>query len=133
MSQYVDTSALLKRYIDEDDSDRAAVLLEADTSWITGRHTWVEVIRNLSRLLDGPELVRIEAAFRRDWQGIHVVEVDRMACERAAEIARAEGVRTLDALHLAAAQRVGATMPFVTFDARQARAARALGFVVSGC
>ncbi len=134
MSQYVDTSALLKRYVDEADSERAAELLESDTSWVTGRHTWVEVVRNLARLLEGRELLRIESAFRRDWRGIHVVELDRVTCERAAEIARAEGVRTLDALHLSAAQRVGgAALPFVTFDARQARAARAIGLRVAGC
>lgn len=133
MSRYVDTSALLKRYIDEDDSDRAADILDSDPNWVTGRHTWVEVFRNLARLLDGRELVRMEAAFRRDWRGIHIVELDRTTCERAAEIARAEGVRSLDALHLAAAQRVGATaLPFVTFDARQARAARAIGLHVLG-
>jgi len=134
VSQYVDTSALLKRYIGEDDSGRANDLLEADTIWITGRHTWVEVIRNLARLLDGRELVRIEAAFRRDWRGVYVVELDQVTCEHAADIARAEGVRSLDALHLAAAQRIGGTaLPFVTFDTRQARAARAIGLQVIGC
>ncbi len=103
MSQYVDSSAILKRYIEEPDSERASEILESDPAWITGRHTWVEVFRNLARLLDGRELVRMETAFRRDWRGIHVVEIDRVTCEQAAEIARAEGVRSLDALHLAAA------------------------------
>jgi predicted nucleic acid-binding protein len=47
---------------------------------------------------------------------------------------RFEGdVRTLDALHLAAAQRVGGpAMPFLTFDLRQAQAARSLGLTVVG-
>jgi len=133
MSLYVDSSALLKRYIEEADSDRASEILEADSTWVTGRHTWVEVLRNLARLLEGSELARIEAAFRADWQGIHVVELDRATCEKAAEIARAESCRTLDALHLAAAQRVGGTaLSFLTFDSRQARAARSLGFLVIG-
>jgi predicted nucleic acid-binding protein len=40
-------------------------------------------------------------------------------------------VRTLDALHLAAAQRVSAPgVSFLTFDLRQAQAARALGLTV---
>ncbi len=43
------------------------------------------------------------------------------------------GARTLDALHLAAARRVGGTqLAFVTFDIRQAQTARALGFAVVG-
>jgi predicted nucleic acid-binding protein len=51
----------------------------------------------------------------------------------AAAIAELTGVRTLDALHLAAAQRVGgAAVPFLTFDVRQAQAARGLGLTVVG-
>jgi len=42
-------------------------------------------------------------------------------------------VRSLDAIHLASAQRlVIAGLRFVTFDLRQAQAARALGFTVLG-
>jgi uncharacterized protein len=42
-------------------------------------------------------------------------------------------VKTLDALHLAAAQRVGGPeLTFVTFDERQAEAARSLGWTVVG-
>jgi predicted nucleic acid-binding protein len=42
-------------------------------------------------------------------------------------------VRTLDALHLGAAERVGgAALPFVTFDRRLAAAARRLGWTVLG-
>lgn len=41
-------------------------------------------------------------------------------------------VRTLDALHLGAALRLGTGITFCTFDARLAHAARSLGFVVAG-
>ena len=51
MSLYVDSSALLKRYVDEPDSDTAEALLQSDSSLLTGRHTIVEVRRNLARLL----------------------------------------------------------------------------------
>lgn len=133
MSLYLDTSALLKRYVAEDDSPHCESILQSDASWITARHTWVEVLRNLPRLLEGPELVRLEAAFRKDWRRIHVVELDRVTCERAADIARTHAVRTLDALHLAAAQRVGSgSLPFLSYDVGQTQAARALGFTVLG-
>ena len=50
---------------------------------------------------------------------------------RVADIAELTGARTLDALHLAAAQRVGGSaVGFVTFDLRQAQAARILGMTV---
>ena len=41
-------------------------------------------------------------------------------------------MRTLDALHLGAARRLGTALAFLTFDARQALAARSLGFHVIG-
>jgi len=44
---YADSSALLKRYVDEADSERANELLAADAVPVTGRHTIVEVRRNL--------------------------------------------------------------------------------------
>ena len=51
-----------------------------------------------------------------------------MTREPAATIAEATGVRTLDALHLAAAQRVSEPgVTFLTLDLREAQAARALG------
>src|SRR5690606_327998 len=54
MALYVDTSALLKRYIDEADSELSERHLLADPLWITARHTLVEVRRNLARLLNVP-------------------------------------------------------------------------------
>ena len=56
MTLYVDSSALLKRYLDEPDSDRWNELLSSDAAWLTSRLTWVEVWRNLGRRLS-PEVV----------------------------------------------------------------------------
>lgn len=43
------------------------------------------------------------------------------------------GTRTLDALHLAAAERAGGSaLRFLTFDMRLAQAARSIGFIVVG-
>ena len=133
MSLYVDSSALLKRYVDEPDSDAADSLLRSDPSLLTARHTIVEVRRNLARLLDGRALAAARSGFGRDLEAVSVVELDETTCEAATAIAEVTGVRTLDALHLAAAQRVGGTaVPFLTFDVRQAQAGRALGLTVVG-
>jgi len=131
VSTYVDPSALLKRYVEEADSASADALLRADPSLLTGRHSIVEVRRTLARLLSGRDLVAARAAFIDDLRSISIVELDEATCESAALIAEAVGVRTLDALHLAAAQRVAAPgVGFLTFDLRQAQAARALGLTV---
>lgn len=133
MSLYVDSSALLKRYIDEPDSDAAEKLIRSDPSLLTARHTIVEVRRNLARLLGESDGGAARMAFAEDIRVFSIIELDEITCETAAGIAEMTGVRTLDALHLAAAQRVGGpAIPFLTFDVRQAQAARSLGLTVIG-
>lgn len=131
MSVYVDSSALLKRYVEEPDSAAADALLRAGGALLTARHTIIEVRRNLARLLSGRDLAAARAAFADDLRSISIIELDESSCETAATIAETMGVRTLDALHLAAAQRVSEPgVGFVTFDLRQAQAARVLGLTV---
>ena len=133
MSIYVDSSALLKRYIDEPDSDTADSLLRSDPSLLTARHTLIEVRRNLARLLGERDASAARSAFLKDVAVLSIVELDEGTCEAAAGIAETTGVRSLDALHLAAAQRAGGPgLPFLTFDVRQAQAARSLGLTVVG-
>lgn len=133
MSLYVDTSALLKRYISEDESGACERILLGDPSWVTARHTSVEVVRNLAKLLGGSERSRMKKIFAADWSRFYVVELDETTCRRAGELAETLQVRTLDALHLAAAERAGGpALPFVTYDLRQAQAARSLGWTVLG-
>lgn len=132
MSLYVDTSALLKRYVEEAESDFVEQTMLADPSWISAQHTLVEVRRNLSRLLKGPSLQRCVAHFEEEWKQINVVQLDETTCRSAAEIAEATGTRTLDALHLAALRRTGDGVALLTFDIRQAATARSLGFRVIG-
>jgi predicted nucleic acid-binding protein len=131
VSTYVDSSALLKRYVDEPDSTAADALLRADPALLTARHTIVEVRRSLARLLSGRALATAKRAFADDLRSFSIIELDEATCESAATIAETTGVRTLDALHLAAAQRVSAPgLGFLTFDLRQAQAARSLGLTV---
>lgn len=133
MSLYADSSALLKRYVDEPDSDVADSFLRSEPSPLTARHTIVEVRRNLARLLAGRDLAAARSAFAQDLEALSIVELDEVTCEGAAAVAEITGVRTLDALHLSAAQRVGGpAVSFLTFDVRQAQAARALGLTVVG-
>jgi predicted nucleic acid-binding protein len=123
----------LKLYFEEPDSRRAEDILAADPDWITGRLTSVEVRRNLARELEGSDLAAARRQFERDWANTAVVELTREVCEAAAELSEATGARSLDALHLGAAKVVGGgALPIVTFDLRQAQAARSLGWTVLG-
>jgi predicted nucleic acid-binding protein len=133
MSLYVDSSALLKRYVDEPDSDAAEALLRSDPSLLTARHAIVEIRRSLARLLEDRDAAAARAAFLADLDAVSIIELDRVTCDAAADIAEITGVRTIDALHLAAARRAGGpAIPFLTYDVRQAQAARGLGFTVIG-
>ena len=134
MTTYVDTSALLKLYIDEPDSDLARSLITADPVLVTSWVTVVEVRRNLARGLDGNALARARAAAENDFDAMALVNADEVAWRAAADIGEVLGVRSLDALHLATAKRIGVTgLTFCTFDLRQGQAARQLGLHVVGC
>ena len=103
MTLYVDSSALIKRYVAEDDSEEADAILLSDTEWVTGRHTYVEVGLAIHRRLGEKERRLATTAFERDWQRTFVVAIDDAVCRRAAELGIVTGARSLDALHLAAA------------------------------
>ncbi|MBC7793397.1 MAG: type II toxin-antitoxin system VapC family toxin, partial [Clostridia bacterium] len=110
-----------------------ADVMHGDPIWTTGQHTFVEVRRNLARLLHSEGLTRSRASFLEDGHTINVVVLDDTLLEVASTIAETTLARSLDALHLAAATRLGAAgLTFLTFDKRQADAARQLGFSVIG-
>lgn len=132
MTLYVDSSALLKRYIDEHDSALAVDLMASDPVLVTCRVTEIEVRRNLARLLEGSVLIDAERQFATDLDAFALVALDATTCGEAARIAEQTLCRSLDSLHLAAASRAGTGTTVLTFDIRQAQVARGLGMVVRG-
>ena len=131
--QYVDSSALVKRYVREPDSGLAIQLLDADADWVTSAVTEVEVRRVLAVRLSIDRVAAPRSAFLRDWERMAVVAADATTMGLASSLAEATGVRSLDALHLASAGRVSSrSMRMVTFDVRMAAAARTLGLSVIG-
>lgn len=132
MTLYVDSSALMKRYVDEHDSDVADQLLRSDPVLVTSRLTEVEIRRNLTRLLDGDALARARQQLSADLDACALVGLDPVTCNEAARVAEQTLCRSLDALHLASAVRVGRATAFLTFDVRQAQVARSIGLTVLG-
>ncbi|MGZ4672372.1 MAG: type II toxin-antitoxin system VapC family toxin [Ilumatobacteraceae bacterium] len=133
MTTYVDSSALLKRYFPEPDASVADRLLLSDPVLVTSWVTLIEVRRNLARVLRGAELRAAKEQLAADLDAMALIAIDEAVCRGAAQIGEQLAVRSLDAIHLASAQRlVVPALPFVTFDLRQAQAARSLGFTVLG-
>jgi len=121
---YLDASALVKRYVDEAGSDAIVeAMLRADICAIC-RVGYVETVRAVAR---GGELEDVARA-ERDWRALHVIEIDEVVMEHAAELSIETGLRTLDALHLAAALSLpDAEVVLATWDRRLHRAAREYG------
>ena len=132
MTIYVDSSALLKRYIDEHDSAAAVDMMRSDPVIVTSRLTEVEVRRNLSRLLIGDDLDTARHQLSIDLDAFALVNLDAGTCSEAARVAEQTLCRSADALHIGAALRAGRATTLVTFDVRQARAARSVGLSVIG-
>lgn len=133
MTLYVDSSAFLKRFVDEPDRMRFVDILDSADSWTTCRISWTEVWRGIGVRLNPSDAITARAGLRAEWQHMSVVEVDATLAESAGHLADVTRTKTLDALHLAAAQRAGApALAFVTADVRQAQAARSLGWTVLG-
>ncbi|MEM7091959.1 MAG: type II toxin-antitoxin system VapC family toxin [Actinomycetota bacterium] len=132
MVLYVDTSALLKRYVSERDSDVAISLMSSDPVLATSRVTEVEARRNLARLLSGDDAQNAKRRLLDDLDAFALVAVDATTCSEAARVAEQTGCRSLDAIHVASALRAGETTTVLTFDVRQAQAARSMGLRVIG-
>lgn len=133
MTLYLDSSALFKRYVREAETADLQRLLDGDDRWVAANHAFAEVAINLTRRLTEADRAVALSQFEDDWSRILVVALDDRLCRRAATIGSDRGVRTLDAMHLAAAERAGGPeLTVVTFDARLAAAARSMGFPVAG-
>lgn len=131
MIAYVDSSVLLSRYLTEERSKEASALMGASAFVATSRVTDVEVRRGLSFIDSALERTTAQSQFAQDWRSLAIVECDAALVDLAATIAADTRVRSLDAIHVASALVVG-TQRFLTFDRRQADAARAFDLAVVG-
>lgn len=131
MISYVDSSVLLSRYLGQERANEASQMIRGSAFVATPRIAEIEVKRGLAFVDSPAERLMCQGLFADDWRGLSVVECDRGLAEVAATIAAHTRVRSLDAIHVASALVVGAGQ-FLTFDQRQAEAARAFDLKVVG-
>jgi predicted nucleic acid-binding protein len=127
----LDASGVLARYLTGAAGDAARAAMGADPVWCASALALTEalmVVDHLDVEQSGREELR--RAIRDDWERIHVVPVDGRCLDRAAELGRTQPLRTVDALHLAAADRLPRPVTYVTFDPRQIPVALSLGYEV---
>lgn len=135
MILYLDTSSLVKLYVEEEGSDEVRELVEEARTLATATVAYPEMRSALARLLRGgfldqPELARLRGRFEEDWESFLRVEVSEELCRQAGELAEVHGLRGFDSVHLAAFVRLGkesgeVPVRFSSFDQRLNDAATA--------
>lgn len=126
MAVYLDSSALVKLVVAETESDALAGHLRAHPDRVSCALARVEVIRAV-RAHGQQAVIRARQLLQR----ISLVRVDDLLLDEAAALNHAN-LRSLDAIHLAAARALGHGLTeVVTFDRRMAHAAERMGLVVA--
>lgn len=122
---YLDSSAIVKLVVREPESRALGTFVRSHRDRISCSLARTEVPRAVRHL--GPAaLRRAQLVLDR----VHLIRLDDSLLDAAATL-DARVLRSLDAIHLAAAQRVAAELEvLVTYDQRMAEAAAALGFEV---
>jgi predicted nucleic acid-binding protein len=116
---YLDASALVKRYIEEDGTELVISAMKEAAAWSICRIGYVETMRAVARAGGAKQAKKVEA----DWPSFEVVEVDEELARHAAELTLSAELRSLDALHLAAALVLPDEVTVATWDTRLHRAA----------
>jgi predicted nucleic acid-binding protein len=128
---FVDTSALVRRYVQGPGRDLVLAAMDADPDWCASALCRSETLLALHRLAVTPsQAARMWSRLRDDWDAFVVVPVDDRCLAHAVDLGATYGLRTVDAVHLAAADRLPRPASFVTFDRHQIPAVAALGFDV---
>ena len=116
-SYFLDTSALAKRYIVEQGTQRVVALVEGADRLIVSRLTMVEVTSALARRartgnLTTDQLSSILNAFETELRDrFAVMELGTPVMTRATDLARVHGLRAADAIQLACALLAGGSRP----------------------
>ena len=135
MITYVDTSTLLKIIIDEDGSDRATTIWSSADAVVAVSQITVEARAALAAAERGGRLsARAHASAKTHLDALvadlHLIEPSQQLLAHAAELTESERLRGYDAVHLAAALLVGATV-FSSADAELCAAADRIGFHIA--
>ncbi len=128
---FLDTSALVKRYVTESGSDVVLRHMTLDSDWAASALARTEARvalchRGPEGQIGSPAQLRLTG----DWDRFATVPVDADCLTLAEELGCHQRIRTLDAIHLAAALRLPGEVRFLSFDQRQVDAAIAVGLSV---
>jgi predicted nucleic acid-binding protein len=136
MTAYLDTSSLVKLYVDEPDSPAVLDLVTRATTLTTSAVAYAEARAAFARLRKTRSISPAAAAkavgqLDVDWSGYVAIDVTRDVSVRAGRLADRFGLRGFDAIHLASfelvLERADDDVAFSSADATLSKAATRLG------
>jgi len=136
MILYCDTSALLKRFVQEVGSDEVRDLFSQATQVVTSSVAFAEGVAALARRHREGDLSthaheEARSAFMADYEGLWRVPVAAAVNQKVSELVLDYPLRGFDALHLASAllvrEHAGRAPFFACYDKNMNRAAAAVG------
>ena len=139
MNLYLDTSALIKRYINEAGSTDVREWIRSADDKATTLITRAEMSAGINRLLRMKYLSQKDYGealeeFHTDWMDYHRLPISEVLVARADAVACEHALRGYVAVHLAAAltwqELLGLPVTLATYDQELAEAARASGMAV---
>jgi predicted nucleic acid-binding protein len=120
----LDASALVKRYVSEPGTDVVLDAMKEADGWFICRAGYVETMRAVG-LAAG---ARATEPVRQEWPAFGVIEIDQDLVEGAAQLTLEHELRSMDAIHLAAALVLPREdLTLATWDSRLHGAAGAVG------
>ncbi|MCC7186445.1 MAG: type II toxin-antitoxin system VapC family toxin [Acidobacteria bacterium] len=137
MTLYLDSSVIVKLYIDEPGSDEVTTRVHAATRLVTSTIAFAEVRATFARrkregLLSAQEFSTVCRRFDADWTSFFAMDADEVVVRTAGALSESHALRGGDAIHLASFERLLAgadddELEFVCADDRLSDAARNLG------
>ncbi len=133
---YLDTSALVKVYVEESHSDIVISAIAQANTVASHVISYVEAHAAFARLhreqvFSDEQFEIVKREFVEDWEGYFQIPFTQRLMQRAAEVAESCALRAYDSVHLAAAdillKQSRESIIFASFDRRLNQAASLLG------
>jgi len=125
MILYLDTSSLVKLYVEEEESSRVADLVRSSkvtgTSLVAYAEARAAFARRFREKAFTPrEYKRLTSSFDEDWDNYLVVRITKVLVRQAGDLAEKHGLRGFDAIHLSSAvtlrEELSTSIIFSCFD-----------------
>ncbi|RJP55159.1 MAG: PIN domain-containing protein [Deltaproteobacteria bacterium] len=137
MILYLDTSALLKKYLKEEGSNDVISLWKKTSAIVTSTVAYAETLASIYRKkretgeFDQRFFKAVLTSFQKDWKSFIHVDVNKDLNETIDKLTIAYPLRGFDAIHLASAlilyEKIQENFIFVCYDKRLLKAAKEEG------